>query len=70
VTAEGLGKVSDDSAIRAVVLEVLADSPKEVESYKAGKVTLMGWFVGQVMKKMRGKADPTLARTILEELLA
>ena len=70
VAAEGLGKVSDDSAIRAVCLEVLAESPKEVESYKAGKVTLIGWFVGQVMKKMRGKADPTLARTILEELLA
>lgn len=70
VAAEGLSKVSDDSAIRAVVLEVLAESPKEVESYKAGKVTLIGWFVGQVMKKMRGKADPTLARTILEELLA
>jgi len=69
VTAEGLAKVSDDSAIRTVCLEVLAESPKEVESYKAGKVTLMGWFVGQVMKKMRGKADPTLARTILEELL-
>jgi len=70
VTAEGLGKVSDDSAIRVVVLEVLVESPKEVESYKAGKITLIGWFVGQVMKKMRGKADPTLARTILEELLA
>ena len=70
VAAEGLGKVSDDSAIRAVCLEVMAESPKEVESYKAGKVTLIGWFVGQVMKKMRGKADPTLARTILEELLA
>ena len=70
VAAEGLAKVSDDSSIRAVCLEVLAESPKEVESYKAGKVTLMGWFVGQVMKKMRGKADPTLARTILEELLA
>ena len=70
VAAEGLAKVSDDSAIRAVCLEVLAESPKEVESYKAGKATLIGWFVGQVMKKMRGKADPTLARTILEELLA
>lgn len=69
VAAEGLAKVSDDSAIRAVCLEVLAESPKEVESYKAGKVTLISWFVGQVMKKMRGKADPTLARTILEELL-
>jgi len=69
VAAEGLAKVSDDSAIRAVCQEVLAESPKEVESYKGGKVTLIGWFVGQVMKKMRGKADPTLARTILEELL-
>ncbi|MBI4929059.1 MAG: Asp-tRNA(Asn)/Glu-tRNA(Gln) amidotransferase subunit GatB [Anaerolineae bacterium] len=69
VEAEGLAKVSDDSAIRAVVQEVLAESPKEVESYKAGKVTLMGWFVGQVMRKMRGKADATVARTVLEELL-
>ncbi|HEX9012548.1 MAG TPA: Asp-tRNA(Asn)/Glu-tRNA(Gln) amidotransferase subunit GatB, partial [Anaerolineaceae bacterium] len=70
VQAEGLAKVSDDSAIRGVAAEVLAESPKEVQSYRAGKVTLMGWFVGQVMKKMRGKADPTLARKILEEMLS
>lgn len=69
VEAEGLAKVSDESAIRAVCQEVLAENPKEVESYRKGKVTLIGWFVGQVMKKMRGKADPTLARQILEELL-
>jgi aspartyl-tRNA(Asn)/glutamyl-tRNA(Gln) amidotransferase subunit B len=69
VTEEGLGKVSDDNAIRAVCLELIAESPKETASYKLGKVTLIGWFVGQVMKKMRGKADPTLARNILEELL-
>lgn len=69
VADEGLAKVSDDSAIRDVCKEVLAENPKEVEAYRAGKVTLMGWFVGQVMKKMRGKADPTLTRTILEELL-
>ncbi|MDD5368598.1 MAG: Asp-tRNA(Asn)/Glu-tRNA(Gln) amidotransferase subunit GatB, partial [Anaerolineaceae bacterium] len=69
VEAEGLGKVSDDAAIRTVASEVLAESPKEVGAYKAGKVTLMGWFVGQVMKKMRGKADPSLAKMILEELL-
>ena len=69
VAAEGLAKVSDDAAIRAVCAEVIAESPKEVESYKAGKVTLMGWFVGQVMKKMRGKADASLARQILEDLL-
>ena len=65
---EGLGLVSDDSAIRAVCEEVLAESPNEVAAYKGGKVTLIGWFVGGVMKKMRGKADAALARKILEEL--
>jgi len=69
VEKEGLGKVSDDAAIRAVCQEVLAENPNEVLTYKSGKSTLMGWFVGQVMRKMRGKADPTLTRGILEELL-
>ncbi len=69
VEAEGLAKVSDDAAIRAVVEKVLAQNPKEVEAYKGGKATLIGWFVGQVMREMRGKADPALARKILEELL-
>ncbi|PKN99229.1 MAG: hypothetical protein CVU43_15465 [Chloroflexi bacterium HGW-Chloroflexi-5] len=69
VAEEGLGLVSDDSAIRAVCEEVLAESPNEVAAYKGGKVTLIGWFVGGVMKKMRGKADAAMAKTILEELL-
>ena len=69
VAAEGLAKVSDDSAIRAVVAEVLAENPKEVAAYRGGKTTLMGWFVGQVMRKMRGKADAGIARSVLEELL-
>jgi len=69
IDAEGLARVSDDSAIRAVVDEVLAESPKEIETYRNGKTTLLGWFVGQVMKKMRGKADPNVARRILEEKL-
>lgn len=69
VEKEGLAKVSDDTAIRAVAQEVLAENPKEVEAFKGGKDTLMGWFVGQVMRKMRGKADPNIARQVLEELL-
>jgi aspartyl-tRNA(Asn)/glutamyl-tRNA(Gln) amidotransferase subunit B len=69
VQAEGLARVSDDAAIRAACQEVLAESPKEVENYRGGKVTLMGWFTGQVMRKMRGKADAALAKKILEELL-
>jgi aspartyl-tRNA(Asn)/glutamyl-tRNA(Gln) amidotransferase subunit B len=69
VAEEGLAKVSDDSAIRKVCQEVLAESPNEVASYKAGKVTLIGWFTGAVMKKMRGQADAAMARKILEGLL-
>jgi aspartyl-tRNA(Asn)/glutamyl-tRNA(Gln) amidotransferase subunit B len=69
VREEGLGQVSDDQAIRGLCEEVLAENPEQVQSYKSGKTTLMGWFVGQVMKKSRGKAEPQLTRAILEELL-
>lgn len=70
VEKEGLAKVSDASAIEAVAAEVLAESPDQVASYKSGKTTIIGWFVGQVMKKSRGKADPQTAHKILEELLS
>lgn len=69
VEAEGLAKVSDDAAIRTVCEQVLAENPREVETFRNGKATLMGWFVGQVMRKMQGKADANVARAILEELL-
>ncbi|MEN4011717.1 MAG: Asp-tRNA(Asn)/Glu-tRNA(Gln) amidotransferase subunit GatB [Chloroflexota bacterium] len=69
VQREGLAKVSDEGAIRAVCAQVLAENPKEVEAYRGGKTTLMGWFVGQVMRRMGGKADPSLARQMLETLL-
>jgi len=69
VSDEGLAQVSDDQSIRLVIKEVLAESPQEVANYKNGKITLMGWFVGQVMKRMRGKPDPLVVKTILEDLL-
>lgn len=69
VEEEGLGLVSDDSAIRAVAEKIVATNPKEVETFRAGKETLIGWFTGQVMREMRGKADPKLATKILLELL-
>ncbi len=69
VKAEGLAQVSDDSAIRTICQAVLDESPSELESYRGGKVSLMGWFVGQVMRRSGGKANPNLARSILEELL-
>lgn len=69
VQAEGLAKVSDDSAIRAIIEQVIAEAPGEVAAYRGGKVGLMGWFVGQVMKKMQGKADAQKTRAMLEEML-
>jgi aspartyl-tRNA(Asn)/glutamyl-tRNA(Gln) amidotransferase subunit B len=70
VASEGLAQVSDTAAIRAVCAETLAEAPDQVEAYRNGKITLIGWFVGQVMKKSRGKADPQIAKSILEELLS
>ena len=69
VQAEGLAQVSDSSAIRAVCAEVLAENAGQVDNYRKGKTSLIGWFVGQVMRKSQGKADPVLTRSILEDLL-
>ncbi len=69
VQAEGLAQVSDSSAISEIAAKVIASSPENVEKYRAGKDSLIGWFVGQVMRESRGKADPNLARAVLEELL-
>jgi len=69
VQSENLAQVSDEGAIQAACEEVLKSSPDEVASYKAGKLTLMGWFVGQVMKKTQGKADPSIVKSLLESLL-
>ena len=69
VETEGLARVSDNSSIRAAVEEVISENPNEVINYRGGKTTLLGWFVGQVMRKMQGKADAQLARSILTEIL-
>lgn len=69
VEQEGLAQVSDRDAIQAVCAQIIAQNPGQVASYQGGKTGLMGWFVGQVMRNSGGKADPQLARSILEELL-
>jgi len=65
----GLAKISDDSAIREICEQVIAESTNETANYKSGKQGLMGWFTGQVMKKMGGKADAGMIKKVLEELL-
>ena len=60
---------SDESSIRPFVEQVLAENAAKVEEYRSGKKGLMGMFMGQVMKKSQGKADPKVATKILTELL-
>ena len=69
VEEKGLKQVTDTSAIEKIVDEVLASSADNVAAYKAGKVNLMGWFVGQVMKASQGKANPAVVNQLLKQKL-
>lgn len=60
---------SDEGSLKPIVESVLAENKAKVEEYKSGKKGLMGMFMGQVMKKSHGKADPKVATKILTELL-
>ncbi|MFT5723913.1 MAG: aspartyl-tRNA(Asn)/glutamyl-tRNA(Gln) amidotransferase subunit B, partial [Bacteroidia bacterium] len=60
---------SDDDFIGALITEVLNAYPDKVEAYKQGKKGLLGLFMGEVMKKSGGKADPKLATQKLREVL-
>jgi aspartyl-tRNA(Asn)/glutamyl-tRNA(Gln) amidotransferase subunit B len=70
--AESLGliQVADANVIEGWVTDVLADHPSEVERYRKGETKLMPFFVGQLMRKSKGKADPKLAQRVLEAKLA
>ena len=69
VRAKGLAQVSDAGAIEAAVDQVLAASAAEVERYRAGNKKLMGFFVGQVMKAMKGKGNPGVVNALLRQKL-
>ena len=69
VEREGLTQTSDSGAIEAAVAEILADNADKVEQYKAGKEALFGFFVGQTMKAMQGKANPQLINEALRKAL-
>ena len=69
VRREGLGRIGDTGQIREVVRDVVAAHPAEVARYAAGHTGLAGFFVGQVMRKTGGRADPAIVRAVLEESL-
>jgi len=70
VARQGLGQVSDRAPIAALVQTVLAANPAQLAQYRAGKESLKGFFVGQVMKAGKGKMNPALVNEVLEQALA
>ena len=69
VEREGLTQLSDDSALEAVVAEVVAQSPEQAASYRGGKAAALGWFVGQVMRRTGGRANPQRVNALLRRAL-
>ncbi|MCJ7550954.1 MAG: Asp-tRNA(Asn)/Glu-tRNA(Gln) amidotransferase subunit GatB [Anaerolineae bacterium] len=69
VKEKGLVQISDSDQLAAVVAQVLAEHPDEVQSYLGGKDSLLQWFMGQVMKATRGRAKPPTVLSLLREQL-
>ena len=66
----GLTQVTDNDAILTFVKEVVQENPKAVEDFKNGKTNVVGWLMGQVMKKSGGKANPKTATELLKQILS
>ncbi|KAB7623776.1 Asp-tRNA(Asn)/Glu-tRNA(Gln) amidotransferase subunit GatB [Alkalilimnicola sp. S0819] len=69
IEAKGLKQVTDTGAIEAMVDEVLGANPAQVEQYRAGKEKMLGFFVGQIMKASKGKANPAQVNELLRAKL-
>ncbi|HET9784063.1 MAG TPA: Asp-tRNA(Asn)/Glu-tRNA(Gln) amidotransferase subunit GatB [Terriglobales bacterium] len=69
VEAMGMKQISDTGAVEKIVDEVIAKNPEQAAQYRAGKTTLLAFFVGQVMKASRGQAAPGLANELLKKKL-
>jgi aspartyl-tRNA(Asn)/glutamyl-tRNA(Gln) amidotransferase subunit B len=66
---EGLKQISDSSALETIIAGIVAANPKQVEQYRGGKSTVLGFFVGQVMKATRGQASPAAVNELLRKAL-
>tara|TARA_R110000772_G_scaffold57890_4_gene131001 strand:+ start:1 stop:876 length:876 start_codon:yes stop_codon:yes gene_type:complete len=70
IEARGLRQVTDSGAIEGMVDAVIANNPDQVEQYRSGKEKVFGFFVGQIMKESKGKANPDQVNQILKDKLS
>ena len=69
IESRGLKQITDTGAIEAMIDEVIAANPGQVEQFRAGKEKVLGFFVGQIMKQSKGKANPGQVNQMLREKL-
>jgi aspartyl-tRNA(Asn)/glutamyl-tRNA(Gln) amidotransferase subunit B len=69
IEAKGLKQITDTGAIEAIIDKIIAENPAQVEQYRSGKDKVFGFFVGQVMKEMQGKASPGEVNKMLKDKL-
>ena len=70
VEKEGMGAISDTSALNKIIEDIIKTNPNQVAQYKAGKEKLFGFFVGQVMKQTQGRANPQVLNDLIKAALA
>ena len=69
VEKKGLSQITDEGAIKEIVQKIVDANPAQVQAYKNGKTNLLGFFVGQVMKETKGRANPKAVNEILRDIL-
>ena len=70
IESRGLKQITDTGAIEAIIDEIIAANPEQVEQFRAGKDKVLGFFVGQVMKASKGKANPGQVNQLLKQKLS
>ncbi|VAW43852.1 Aspartyl-tRNA(Asn) amidotransferase subunit B @ Glutamyl-tRNA(Gln) amidotransferase subunit B [hydrothermal vent metagenome] len=69
IESKGLGQISDSSALTELIAQVIIDNPSQVADYQSGNEKMFNYFIGQIMKQTKGRANPVQTKQILEEKL-
>ena len=69
IESQGLSQISDTSALKKIIADIIKQHPNQVADYRSGKDRLFGFFVGQVMKATKGRANPAMINDLLKSML-
>jgi len=69
IESRGLAQISDEAALTSIIDTIIAGNPGPVANYLGGKENLLGWFVGQVMRETKGRANPAVVNELLRTRL-